>query len=304
MTLRTVLPFGFAALLGASAAVLPALAAPSEAKLEVNYNCDGYKAWPCWTPPGATPEYVRATTIAAGGEVTFVDDSSVAANIAWTGTAPTCSSAVPVSPTPAASGWEGKCKFEAPGDYEFESSAMYSTYRQYEIVVSEPTTTGTTPTGTGTGTGAKTVGGSSNPSGSGGSSTGSGSPGQGGGDAPVGSPFVGSASSACKLPASQHGHAVHGSVDVSSAGAGGRLEVQLLAASASLASDAHSSRMRVGRLVRPSLPAGADKFTVSLDAAARRALRTRGHLALTVKILLTSAGGSVATVIRGVILRG
>ncbi len=302
MTLRTVLLFGFAALLGASAAVLPALAAPSEAKLEVNYNCDGYKAWPCWTLPGGTPEYVRATTIAAGGEVTFVDDSSVAANIAWTGAAPTCSSGVPVSPTPAATGWEGKCKFEAPGDYKFESSAMYPTYRQYEIVVSEPTTTGTTPTGTGTG--AKTVGGSSNPSGSGGSSTGSGSPGQGGGDAPVGSPFVGSASSACKLPASQHGHAVHGSVDVSSAGAGGRLEVQLLAASASLASAAHSSRMRVGRLVRPSLPAGADKFTVSLDAAARRALRTRGHLALTVKILLTSAGGSVATVIRGVILRG
>jgi hypothetical protein len=97
---------------------------------------------------------------------------------------------------------------------------------------------------------------------------------------------------------------VHGSLDVSSAGAGGRLEVQLLAARASLASAAHSSRVRVGRLVRTPLSAGSDPFTVSLDAEARRALRARGHLALTVKVLLTSAGGSTATITRSVILRG
>jgi hypothetical protein len=86
-------------------------------------------------------------------------------------------------------------------------------------------------------------------------------------------------------------------------GAGGRLEVELLAAGASLAGAGHSARVEVGRLVRPSLTPGTVKFAVSLDAKARRALHARGHLTLTVKLRLTAAHGMATSVTRSVILR-
>jgi hypothetical protein len=301
--LRKRLLFPLAALLGAAVVVLPALAASSEAKLEVNENCN-FPNWPCWTVPGSNPT-PASVKIAPGGVVTFADKTSVAANIAWTGAAPTCSPAVPVSPAPASTGWEGTCTFEAPGRYRFESSSLYYAYTKYEIVV-EAATTGTTPTGTGT------AGGSSGASGSGTSTSGSGtqtqtgggSAGQGGNGAAVGSPFVGNSSSACKLHSTQRGQSVHGSVEVSQAGAGGRLEVELLATRASLAGAGHSSHVQVGRLVRSSVPAGTDTFAVSLDARARHALHVHGHLALSVKIALTSVHGSPVTLTRSVVVRG
>ena len=96
MRLRTLLLFALAALLGAAVAGLPALAAsPSEAKLEVNENCVE-PDWPCWATPGSSQPALKVT-IASGGTVTFVDQKT-AANIAWTGTAPTCEPSVPVAP--------------------------------------------------------------------------------------------------------------------------------------------------------------------------------------------------------------
>ena len=59
-----------------------------------------------------------------------------------------------------------------------------------------------------------------------------------------------------KLPASQHGRSVRGSVKVSQAGAGGRLEVDLLAKGASLADAGHGAKLPVGRLVHAALTAG------------------------------------------------
>lgn len=297
MRLRKRLLLPLVALLGAGVAVLPALAASSEAKLEVNENCN-YPAWPCWTSSsGAKPPPATVTTIAQGGVVTFVDETSVPASLAWTGTAPTCSATVPVSPAPAKSGWEGTCTFEAPGRYKLESATLYPSYRNYEIVVQAPGTTGTSTIGT------TTSGSTSAPYGSG-----SGTPTEAGGSTgagtPLGSLLVGSESSALKLPATQHGRAVHGSVDVSQAGAGGRLEVELLSTRASLAGAGRSSHVRVGRLVRSPLYAGTETFTVALDAAARHALRVHGHLALSVKIVLAAAHGSPLTITRSVVVRG
>jgi plastocyanin len=121
---RTLLLFALAALLGAAVAVLPALAAsPSEAKLEVNENCVE-PDWPCWATPGSS-QPASKVTIASGGSVTFAD-SKAAANIAWTGTAPTCESAVPVAPASPKTGWEGKCTFATPGTYNFESSTLFN----------------------------------------------------------------------------------------------------------------------------------------------------------------------------------
>ena len=145
---RTLVLFALAALIGAAVAVLPALAAaPPEAKLEVNENCVEAN-WPCWTAPGSKPEPASKVTIAAGGEVMFTDHASTAAAVVWMGSAPACTGV----PTSAMTGWEGKCKFEQPGTYKFESSTLfnegaYLNYTEYEIVV-EGAATGTTPTTT------------------------------------------------------------------------------------------------------------------------------------------------------------
>jgi hypothetical protein len=297
--LHRLLLFPLVALLGAAVVVLPALAASSEAKLEVAENCNSYLNWQCWTAPGASPT-PAVIKLAAGGVVTFADKTNFPASITWKGAAPTCSATVPVIPAAAATGWEGTCKFEAPGTYQLETPGMY--YPKATIEVSAPTTstTGTTTTG-------------STSSGSSGSSTmgsGSGSPtsAQSGvptaTNTPLGALLVGSQSSAVMLGTSQHGRSVHGSIDLASAAVGGRLEVTLLARGASLAGAGHSGRVRVGRVVRSSLHAGSVSFAVALDAAAAHTLRIHGHLALAVKIVLAPLHGSALTITRSVLLRG
>jgi hypothetical protein len=291
---HTLLLFAIAALIGAAVAVLPALAAaPSEAKLEVNENCVEPE-WPCWTVSGPKPEPASKVTIAAGGEVMFTDHTTTPTAVIWMGSAPACSG-VPAS---AMTAWEGKCKFEQPGTYKFESSTMFKEpgldYTKYEIVV-EGAAPGTTPTTTTTTT---------TPSG-GGTTTSPPSPagGSGSGAAPR-SPLVGSASEAVKLARAQHGSSVRGSVKISQAGVGGRLEIDLLASGASLAKARHSPQVRVGRLVRSSLYAGTTSFTVPLNAKGKAALRRHHRLALTVKITLTPVHGAAATVTKSVVLHG
>jgi hypothetical protein len=281
---RTLVFFALAALMGAAVVVLPALAAaPSEAKLEINENCV-HPAWPCWAAPGsgANPSPASKVTIAPGGEVSFVDHTSTKVNIAWTGTAPACSPSVPVSPTAPQALWEGKCKFEQPGTYMFESKLFYL-YTKYEIVV-EAVATGTTPTTTSTST--TPTGTSTTPS-----EPGSGSH----------LPLEG-ISRTLTLAPSQRGSTVHGSIKVPQADSGGRLEVGLFAAGASLARTGHSQLVRVGRLVRSSLKAGRVSFSVSLSTKAKASLRRHRRLALTVKIRLTPVHSAPVTATRVVVL--
>ncbi len=270
-------------------AVLPALAAaPSETKLEVNENCVENN-WPCWAAAGSGSKPVPASkiTIAAGGEVTFTDNTTTKANIAWMGAAPTCSSSVPVSPAPPQTPWEGKCKFEQPGTYKFESSTLFNggpslDYTKYEIVVEStatPTTTTTTPPTTTTST-----------------PTAPHEPSPG-----YGSPVEG-APRALKLAASQHGSTLRGSIKVSQADSGGRLEVALFAAGAPLAKTQHAAQVRIGRLVRSALKAGSMSFSVPLSAKGKASLRRHRRLTLTVKITLTPLRGAAVTTTRSVVM--
>ena len=287
---RMLVLFALVALIGAAVAVLPALAAaPSEAKLEVNENCVEPN-WPCWTTEGSAsrPQPTKSVTIASGGTVTFVDHGEKA-NIAWSGTAPKCEPAVPVAPEPPKTGWEGKCTFQTAGTYKFVSSTLFNeggslNYTEYEIVV-EGAATGTTPTTPTTTTPTTTTPTTpvipSEPS--------------------QGSPLEGG-SKALKLAAVQRGSAVRGSVKISQAGFGGRLEIDLLASGASLAKAGHSPQVRVGRLVRSSLYAGTTSFAVPLNAKGRAALRRHRRLALTVKITLTPLHGAAVTVTRVAIM--
>jgi hypothetical protein len=285
MSLRAPVVFALAALMGAGVAVLPALAAPSEAKLEVNENCVENE-WPCWAAPGsgAKPKPASKLAVAAGGEVAFTDNANTKANIAWVGTAPACSPSVPVSPTPPQASWEGKCKFEQPGTYRFESATLFNggpgeDYTKYEIVV-EGAATGTTPT-TPTTPATPTTPTTPNETGH-------------------ASPLVGG-TKALALAHSQLGSTVHGSIEVSEAGSGGRLEVGLFVAGPAPVKTGHPRQVRVGRVVRSPVKAGRVSFSVPLTSRGRTSLRRHRRLALTVKVMLTPAHGEPVTVVRGVV---
>jgi hypothetical protein len=179
-------------------------------------------------------------------------------------------------------------KFEQPGTYKFESSTLFDggpslNYAQYEIVVESAT--GTTPTTTPTTITPTTT--TTTPS----------EPGHG-----YGSPLEGG-SRALELAGSQRGSTVHGSIKVSQAGSGGRLEVGLFAASASLVNAGHSAQVRVGRSMRSLIEAGSVSFSVPLSARGKAALRCHRRLALTVKIVLTPPRGATATLASRVVLR-
>jgi len=200
-----------AAVLGAAVAIVPALATAgqSEVKLEVNENCV-QEHWPCWATPGSSQPAAKVT-IASGGSVAFADGKT-AANIAWTGIAPTCEPSVPVAPAASKTGWEGKCTFATPGTYKFESSTLFKEpgldYTKYEVVVEGSATA--LPSGT-TGEGGSKGG--STP----GTTTSGPAP---AGESPTGSPLSG----APRISSSQRGSTVEGSLEVSKAGAGDRLD--------------------------------------------------------------------------------
>jgi hypothetical protein len=321
-----------AAVLGAGVAIVPALAAgSSEAKLEVNENCE-VNSWPCWAVQGSgsKPAPASRVTIESGGTVAFSDEMGHEANIKWTSTPsgqPTCSSEVPVSPTPPKTGWKGECKFSQSGTYSFESSTLFddgpTNFTKYEIVVggtgtgtttttttTTPTTTTTTPTTTTT-TPTTTTPTTTTPTATTPTATTSTQPSGGGSSTATtpGStqtplpPSGGSPLATLALANAQHGDTVHGTVQIPAADGGARLEVQLLAQNASLAKVKRSASSRVGRLVRSSAPAGTVSFTVSLDAQAKRALRRHHKLALTVKIVLTPVHGAALTLTRNLDLR-
>jgi hypothetical protein len=233
-----------------------------------------------------------STQVAPGGTVAFQNSTAgVPHDVKWTSPEkPTCTG-VPEAP---GEGWKGSCKFNAAGEYTFMCTVH--PYMTGKITVSggttttssSTTTTATTKTSTTT-TSTSTHTTSSKPS-------------------AEESPFAGGPSKAIALRSSQRGTSVHGSVKVSKAGAGARLEVDLFAKSASLAGSKgkhrHSSSVRVGRLVRSSVHAGKTSFSVSLTSKAKSALHRHHHLALTVKVMLTPSGGSAVTATRAVSLHG
>ncbi len=285
MRLRRRLLFPVAALLGATVVVLPAIASSAtspetvEAENKPGSGLYGEETH-AWHP--------SQVTVSAGGVVKFSNPySNHAHGLKFTGgtagTTPSCTG-IPVAagePTGAIS-WQGECTFSQPGTYTFICT-VHPTEMTGTITVNPNGTTTTTPTTTTTTTPTTTT------------------PGEPGSETTSGSPLAGSVAQAVKLAGSRHGKSVHGSVKVSQAGAGGRLEVDLLARSALLAKAKHPSRVRVGRLVRSSLSAGVVSFAVPLTAKARSALRRHRRLALTVQIVLTPVHGTAVTVTRSVV---
>jgi hypothetical protein len=106
---------------------------------------------------------------------------------------------------------------------------------------------------------------------------------------PASGPLFGS----LELASSQHGGVVHGSLVVSSAGAEGRLQIELLTKGAAAA---------VGKFLRSPLHAGKLTFALPLSARAKHTLKSHHRLALTVQIALTPVHGSAVRITRSVVL--
>jgi plastocyanin len=285
-----------AAVLGVLAVILPAVAGSETSPTITAVNGPGMPPSHSWSPPQAT--------VGEGGSVSFSNPTAVPHGVEWVSVpaTPVCSG-IPVGTTEAASGtgWSGSCTFTRPGTYSFyctvHGAAMSGTVTVSaaagEPPVTTTTTTTTTPPGS-AGSGGSGGGGADQPGTTG---AGGGAPGVGG------SPFAGGVAQALKLKAQQRSNAVRGSLAVSSAGAHGRLEVDVLSKAASLARGGHPSAVRVGKLERGSLVAGTVRFAVALNARAKRALARHGHLALTVEITLTPPVGRAAKLERGLVLR-
>jgi plastocyanin len=272
------------AVLGIASALLPAIASsetsPTVDAVNTSTGTGIYsEEHHSWSP--------AQVSVGAGGVVTLSNTTEVPHGIEWrSAVKPTCEEGagkVPVGTTAAASGtkWSGTCTFSQAGTYIFYCTVHGPEMTGTVTVSADGTTTTTVGGGAPTATTPGTIPAPK-------------------AEAPSGSPLAGPLS----LRSSQHGGSVHGSLDISTAGAGDRLEVDLLASSATLAKVGHSTRIVVGRLTRGSVPAGRQSFAVKLDAKARHALSRRHRLALTVRIALTPFHGPTTTLTRSVIQHG
>lgn len=257
-----------AAVAGAFLAMGPAVASSETSPTVEAVNTGLYTH--AWSP--------AQVTVGAGGAVSLRNPTTASHGVEWVGgpAKPECSSGVPVGTSAAASGkeWSGTCTFAQAGTYTFYCTVHGPEMTATVTVSANGTTTaGTTATSTGA------------------------TPTTASPTAPAsGSPLLG----APLLRPAQHGGSVHGSLAISQAGAGDRLEVDLLASRGALGSAGHAGRVRVARLVRGSVSAGTLLFVVKLDAAAHRALERRHRLSLVARIELTPLYGSPSIVTRTV----
>ncbi len=281
------------AVLGAGVVILPAVAGSETSPAITAENYASYRHR--WSPATAT--------VGSDGIVTLSNNTEVEHGVEWVSgpETPDCSSGVPVGNSPSASAtkWSGTCTFSKPGTYIFYCTVHGPEMTGTITVNSDGTTTTTMSMGS-----TETLPSPST------TSTSVGSPGSGSQttngptvSSPLDSPLAGRATAAVELAGIQRGRSVHGSIAVSQAGAGGRLEVELLASHASLASASHVQHVLVGRVVRSSLPAGMATFAVPLDVRAEHALHVRRRLTLTAEIVLTPVRGSAVRITRSVLLR-
>jgi plastocyanin len=301
-----------AALLGAAVAVLPTIASSA---VTATVNAESNTAtcnYNCWSP--------AQVTVTSGDMVAFKNSSGVIHGVVWESSNPATPTCTNVPVNSSSTSFNGTCTFSQAGTYNFycyvHGTSMSGTITANANGTTTTTTTGTTTTTTTPTTTSTTTTtppptttttttppppqststatqSSTTPS----SSTTATTP----VEPPPGSPLLRSPS----LRSTQRGTSVKGSLNVSQAGGGGRLEVDLFAKSASLARTRRSGSgsVRVGRLVRASVSVGRVSFSVSLTARGKRALTRHRHLALTVKITLTPVRGTPVSVTRNVVLR-
>jgi plastocyanin len=235
--------------------------------------------------------------ITPGGTVTFENTSTVVPHgVVWKAGNPETPSCSGVPIDKGETNWQGTCTFTKEGTYGFycytHGMAMSGkVFVNASGTIPTTTTTTTTTSSKTTSSGTSTTMSMSMTS----TSTSSSSSYGGGGAADS------LRGSSVRLPASQHGAHVKGSVAIARSGSG--LVVEVLTSTATLAK-AHRHETRVGLLKRSHLPAGRTSFSVALNAKAARALRHRHRLAVKVRMALTAPAGAKVTRTLGVVLHG
>jgi plastocyanin len=205
--------------------------------------------------------------IAPGGSVGFNSPSgSIPHGVTWSSgpETPKCSNV----PTEGKTSWSGSCSFAQAGSYGF-----YCTVHPAEMK------------------GTVTAGSPGDPS-----------PYPPPPADPGGSPIQGPATAALRLARSQQGKIVRGSVRLSPAAVGGKLEVELLMPRSLLPESEGVGPLRVGRLVRGALQAERVPFGVTLRRVARRLLEERGRLSLKVRVTIAPPGGRDLVINRSVVV--
>jgi plastocyanin len=217
----------------------------------------------------ATPGSGSTLMVTVGATVTFSNPGTQDHYVKFTGgPAPSCTAGVPTSYKVGA--WSGECTFPTAGVYEFvcplhDAPPDFNMSGTIRVVVPTPTPTPTPDPDP-----------SATPS-----------PGATPTPAPTSVPTSQTQSSLkLRLASGQRGTRVRGQVDVLHAAS--RLEVTLRARLS-------RARVRAGRTVRASTAAGAVAFSVPLNAKAKRVLRSRKRLTVTVAVALTPPGAKTIT---------
>lgn len=307
---------------GVAAAALPTLASSTPSASITAVDSGLYEH--AWQAGGVSPAEVAVTP---GSEVSFSYPSGNTYHypVFETGPAAPSCTGLPTTTLAGRPGWSGSCAFSQAGVYEFwcgVHGALMKAFVYVNAAGTVPTTTtttttttpstststtvttpSTTTTTTTTTTATSTTATSTPPplTSTTEAQTPSAStpPGASGSSAPGSGPRT----PTLALAKRGHGTSVRGSIELAPIYGGSRLEIDLLTKGASLASAKHSAQVRVGSFVRAAVSAGRVSFAIPLNAKAKRALRRRGRLALTVRLTLTPPGGKPVTTTRGVVVR-
>lgn len=252
-----------AGLFGAAVAVVPGLAGAQSPGAHVT------AADYLFNGDGTTP---AALTVAPGTPVTFAYPAGYSQHdVHFSGAAPdacTGSSAqVGAAPTPAGPGWSATCTFTAPGTYAFFCDVhpgMTGTITVAPAITTQPTdSTPQAPSAPSAPTA---------PS------------------APITqAPSRAAAATGLKASAVQHGTTVRAAVTI--ARGGSRLTARLLGPAT------------LGRVTRRGVKAGSFTVSVVLGAPARRTLRARRQLRLTLAVTVVGPGGPTTTLKRAVLVK-
>jgi hypothetical protein len=229
-----------------------------------------------WTGGAGT-----TATIFTTGTVSFSDAAGGAPhNVDFTGTQDPACTGIPANPI--STGWNGTCTFNSPGMYPFVCEAHGEMTGRVDVV-NAPGEPPPPPPG----------GGDPPPSGGGGGGgSGGGGGGTGGGSDPGGSPTQPGAPK-ISFARKQTGTTLRGSV---TAAAGAKIVVTALVSNRYLSTKRprRVKKVSVGSQTKRSTGAKV-KFAVKLSRAARKALRTREKLSVSLRIVVTPSGGQATT---------
>jgi plastocyanin len=231
-----------------------------------------------WTRTGGVGSAANNASIFTGGTVSFSNGGNNPHNVNFTGSQPgPCTPLLPIPGPPTTQDWSGNCTFSSPGTYSFlcQQHAAFGMTGTVQVVDSPP---GGPPPGGG------------NPPPGGGS----------GGNDPGGSPTQ-PGSAQISFARKQTGTTLRGSVTAS---AGARIVVTALVSNRYLSTKRPKrlKKLKVGSQTKRSSGRKVT-FAVKLNAAARRALKSREKLTVSLRIVVTPSSGPATTKTAKVTLR-